>query len=173
VPKYHYACRANGMQNKRASVTGDKYINGTELAKQLGIGRTTLTQWVKAGELPKPEKSISGMMLFSRKSLHGQTSNRAQRPSGVSWPPFADRPSRISLRRRGLGASPLRQPPLPVLEHAQVPERLEVSCRRGPQAAVGLLNVLVARPAASGLNGFPQAATRRPDRNRGVLSRDA
>ena len=66
VPKYHYACRANGMQNKRASVTGNKYINGTELAKQLGIGTKTLSRSAKARKLPKPERSISGMMLFDK-----------------------------------------------------------------------------------------------------------
>jgi len=66
VPKYHYACRAHGMQNKRASVTGEKYINGTQLAKLLGIGASTLSRWVKAGKLPKPKKGISGMLLFDR-----------------------------------------------------------------------------------------------------------
>jgi len=30
---------------KQASITGDKYINGTELAKQLGISRSTLSRW--------------------------------------------------------------------------------------------------------------------------------
>jgi len=69
VPKYHYACRANGMQNKRTAITGDKYINGTELAKRLGIGLTTLRRWVKAGKVPKAEKSISGMMLFDRAAI--------------------------------------------------------------------------------------------------------
>ena len=69
VPKYHYACRANGMQNKRASITGDKYVNGAQLAKQLGIGASTLCRWVKAGKMPKPEKSISGMMLFNRAAI--------------------------------------------------------------------------------------------------------
>jgi len=66
VPKYHYACRANGMQGKRASLIGDRYINGTQLAKRLGIGASTLSRWVKAGKLQKPEKSISGMLLFDR-----------------------------------------------------------------------------------------------------------
>jgi len=70
VPKYHHACRANGMQNKRASVAGDKYINGAQLAKRLGIGASTLSRWVKAGKLPKPERNISGMLLFSRHAIH-------------------------------------------------------------------------------------------------------
>ena len=63
------ACRAHGMQNKRASVTGDKYINGAQLAKQLGIGASTLSRWVKAGKLPKPKRSISGMLLFDRVTI--------------------------------------------------------------------------------------------------------
>jgi len=54
------------MQAKRASITGDKYVNGTELARVLGIGRSTLTRWIDAGKLPKPRKSISGMLLFRR-----------------------------------------------------------------------------------------------------------
>ena len=69
VPKYHYACRAHGMQNKRASITGEKYINGAQLAKQLGIGASTLSRWVKAGKLPKPKRSISGMLLFDRVTI--------------------------------------------------------------------------------------------------------
>ena len=64
------ACRAHGIQNKRASVTGDKYINGAQLARNLGIGRTTLGRWVKAGKLPKPKKGISGMMLFERARIY-------------------------------------------------------------------------------------------------------
>ena len=70
VPKYHYACRAKGMQNKRASITGDGYINGAQLAKRLGIGASTLSRWVRSGKLPKPDRSISGMMLFERASTY-------------------------------------------------------------------------------------------------------
>jgi len=66
VPMYHYACRQKGMQGRRKAITGNKYINGTELAKRLGIGRTTLNRWIVAGKLPKPERSISGMLLFDR-----------------------------------------------------------------------------------------------------------
>ena len=66
IPKFHGDCRHKAMQAKRASVTGDKYINGTQLAKQLGIGASTLSRWVKAGKLPKPKRSISGMLLFER-----------------------------------------------------------------------------------------------------------
>jgi predicted DNA-binding transcriptional regulator AlpA len=54
------------MRNKRASITGEKYVNGTQLAKALGIGRSTLNRWIRAGKLPKPERSISGMLLFGR-----------------------------------------------------------------------------------------------------------
>jgi predicted DNA-binding transcriptional regulator AlpA len=49
---------------KRTSITPD--INGTELARQVGIGRSTLGRWVKPGKLPKPTKSISGMLMFGR-----------------------------------------------------------------------------------------------------------
>ena len=72
VPTYHYACRANGMQNKRASITGSRYVNGTQLARLLGIGVSTLCRWVKAGKLPRPEKSISGMLLFCRVAIDRQ-----------------------------------------------------------------------------------------------------
>jgi len=69
LPEYHSHCRHKAMQAKRASVTGEKYINGAQLAKQLGIGASTLSRWVKAGKLPKPKKSISGMMLFDREVI--------------------------------------------------------------------------------------------------------
>jgi len=36
------------MQAKRASITGDRHINGTELANALGIGRSTLSRWIGA-----------------------------------------------------------------------------------------------------------------------------
>ena len=56
------------MQAKRASITRAKYINGTVLAKNLGIGRSTPKRWVEAGRLPRPERGISGMLLFGRES---------------------------------------------------------------------------------------------------------
>lgn len=52
-----------------ASVIRNKHINGTELAKQLGIDRSTLNRWVEAERLPKPEKSISGMLPFERSAV--------------------------------------------------------------------------------------------------------
>ena len=57
------------MQGERAWAAGDRYINGIQLAKRLGTGASTLTQWVKAGKLPKPEKGISGMVLFDRAAI--------------------------------------------------------------------------------------------------------
>jgi predicted DNA-binding transcriptional regulator AlpA len=69
LPKFHGECRHKAMHAKRASVTGGKYINGTELARKLGISRTTLKRWVEAGKLPKPKKSISGMLLFKRAAV--------------------------------------------------------------------------------------------------------
>jgi excisionase family DNA binding protein len=69
LPKFHGECRHKAMQAKRASITGGKYINGTELAKKLGIGRSTLKRWIEAGKLPKPRKGISGMMLFERAAV--------------------------------------------------------------------------------------------------------
>jgi len=57
------------MQAKRASITGDAYINGTHLARRLGVSRSTLTRWIKTGKLPKPKKSISGMLLFKQSEV--------------------------------------------------------------------------------------------------------
>ena len=57
------------MEGKRASITGRKYVNGAQLARKLGISRSTLGRWVKAGKLPKPKKSISGMLLFDRNAI--------------------------------------------------------------------------------------------------------
>ena len=67
VPELHGDCRHKGMEGKRASVAGGKYVNGAELASKLGISRSTLNRWVRAGKLPKPKKSVSGMLLFERK----------------------------------------------------------------------------------------------------------
>jgi hypothetical protein len=47
-------------------IADDHCINGTQLAKRLGIGASTLSRWVKAGKQPEPEKSIAGMLLFNR-----------------------------------------------------------------------------------------------------------
>jgi len=69
VPEFHSDCRHKAMQAKRASITGGKYINGTQLARTLGIGRSTLTRWIKEGKLPKPKKSISGMLLFKQSEV--------------------------------------------------------------------------------------------------------
>ena len=66
VAKLHGDCRHKAMDGKRASIAGEKYINGAELARTLGISRSTLSRWVKTGKLPKPKKSISGMLLFDR-----------------------------------------------------------------------------------------------------------
>lgn len=71
IPKFHGACRHKAMQTKRASITGGKYINGTQLVRKLGIGASTLSRWVKAGNLPKPKRGISGMMLFDRAMIAG------------------------------------------------------------------------------------------------------
>ena len=76
LPKFHGECRHRAMQAKRASVAGGKYINGTELAQRLGIGRSTLKRWVKAGKLPKPEKGISGMLLFRQEQIEPLEHNR-------------------------------------------------------------------------------------------------
>jgi len=69
LPEYHAHCRHKAMQAKRASVTGEKYINGAQLAKQLGIGASTLSRWVKAGKVPEPKRSVSGMLLFDREVI--------------------------------------------------------------------------------------------------------
>ena len=65
-PKLRGDCPRKGMQAKRVSITGTTYITGTELAKQLGISRSTLSRWIEAGRLPRPKRSVSGTLLFRR-----------------------------------------------------------------------------------------------------------
>jgi len=65
VPQFHADCRHKGMQRKRAELAKG-YYSGQQAAERLGIGRTTLGRWIRAGKLPKPTKSISGMLLFGR-----------------------------------------------------------------------------------------------------------
>jgi predicted DNA-binding transcriptional regulator AlpA len=62
------------MQNRRTALADDRYINGTELATKLGPGRTALGRWIRAGKLPKMEKSVGEMLLFDRKSSGGRGS---------------------------------------------------------------------------------------------------
>ena len=57
------------MQRKRAELAKD-YYTGMQAAEKLGIGRTTLGRWLKKGKLPKPKKSISGMLLFDPKAIN-------------------------------------------------------------------------------------------------------
>ena len=44
-------------------------ISADELAERLGIGRTTLNRWIRAGKLPKPVRGILGMLLFEWASV--------------------------------------------------------------------------------------------------------
>ena len=57
-------CRNGGIQRKRRQLA-EGYLTGQQLADRLGIGRTTLGRWLRAGKL-KPTKSIGGMRLFRR-----------------------------------------------------------------------------------------------------------
>jgi len=68
IPQYHGDCRHKAMQRKRAELAKG-YYTGSQAAKRLGIGRTTLGRWLKKGKLPKPKKSISGMLLFEQKAI--------------------------------------------------------------------------------------------------------
>ena len=72
VPDFHADCRHKGMQRRRQQLA-EGYYTGKQVAEVLGIGRTTLNRWVKAGKLPKPVKSISGMLLFDHKGIDETT----------------------------------------------------------------------------------------------------
>jgi site-specific DNA recombinase len=63
VPEFHDRCRHKGMARKRWELAAGLYT-GQRVATMLGIGRTTLGRWLAAGKLPKPRRSISGMLLF-------------------------------------------------------------------------------------------------------------
>jgi len=92
------------MQSKRAALVGDKYLNGTQLAKRLGIGMTTLSRWVKAGKLPKPEKSISRMLLFDREAI-GQLEGSSVLTCLSASPPGSRKVSRyVHVRSASLAA---------------------------------------------------------------------
>ena len=68
IPEFHSDCRHKGMIRKRAELASG-YYTGRQAADRLGIGRTTLNRWITKGKVPKPKKSISGMLLFSRKEI--------------------------------------------------------------------------------------------------------
>ena len=69
VQLYHIMNTFNFMQRMRAGLAKG-YYTGTQAAEKLGIGRTTLGRWLKKGKLPKPKKSISGMLLFDQKAIN-------------------------------------------------------------------------------------------------------
>jgi site-specific DNA recombinase len=65
LPEFRSECRHKGMGRKRKRIA-EGYYTGEDIAKLLGIGRTTVNRWIKSGRLPKPIRSISGMLLFDR-----------------------------------------------------------------------------------------------------------
>ena len=71
LPIFHGDCRHNGMKGKRAALVGDKHMNGDQMARYLGISPTTVSRWARNGKLPKPEPSISGMLLFNKAEVLG------------------------------------------------------------------------------------------------------
>lgn len=92
LPEFRSECRHNGMGRKRKQIA-EGYYTGEDVAKLLKIGRTTVGRWVKSGRLPKALRSISGMLLFARRSIDtlvaeqpgtGRCSDRSSRASSVS-----------------------------------------------------------------------------------------
>ena len=63
------------MQRKRADLA-EGYYTGQQAAEKLGISRTTLNRWIKCGKVPRPAKSISGMLLFERRAIEQIASGR-------------------------------------------------------------------------------------------------
>ena len=63
-----------------SSNSASGYDTGKQAAEVLGIGRTTLGRWVKAGKLPRPVKSISGMLLFEREAIESMAGKAVSRP---------------------------------------------------------------------------------------------
>jgi site-specific DNA recombinase len=68
VPEFRSQCRHKGMSRKRAQLAAGFYT-GQQVADRLCINRTTMGRWLKASKLPKPSKSISGMLLFDRAAI--------------------------------------------------------------------------------------------------------
>jgi excisionase family DNA binding protein len=66
LPKLHYDCRQKATEGKLAALVGDKHMNGEQVARYLGIGRSSVSRWVKSGKLPNPESRISRMLLFNK-----------------------------------------------------------------------------------------------------------
>lgn len=68
LPKFHHKCWASQLTRGRVNPDPAKFDNGTQLAKRLGIGRTTLGRWIKDGKL-KPTRVRNGVLLFARKTV--------------------------------------------------------------------------------------------------------
>lgn len=68
LPKVHRECGLAESSQKRAN-PGGEFLNGMQAAAKLGIGRTTIGRWIKAGKL-KPVEKRHGVWLFSKKAVN-------------------------------------------------------------------------------------------------------
>jgi predicted DNA-binding transcriptional regulator AlpA len=64
VPKFHRKCWAStALIAKRLDAAGNM-LTGGELARRLGVGRTTIGRWLKSGKLPPPDRRTAKLLLW-------------------------------------------------------------------------------------------------------------
>lgn len=69
IPQHHKSCWIRELtRRKMASVQGAFYT-GSQAARRLGIGQTSLNRWIKNGKAPQPAKVDRGMNLFDREAI--------------------------------------------------------------------------------------------------------
>ena len=69
IPKHHQACWNRHLGKVRGQRPG--LINGTDLARRLGVGRTTIGRWLAARKLPQPVKREAGMLWWEEPTAAG------------------------------------------------------------------------------------------------------
>lgn len=53
------------MASSGVSIAGTTYLPATEVAKHVGISRTTLWRWRREGKIPLGRRYRNGLILFS------------------------------------------------------------------------------------------------------------
>lgn len=79
IPKYHRNCWASKLTAKRSNPDPDRYYNGMEAAKALGVSRTQFGRIRKAGTVVAVERR-SNVLLFAKTTIDELAKNGVPKP---------------------------------------------------------------------------------------------
>ena len=69
IPEHHSACWSRELSRQRHE-RKDKLLTGAEVARRLGIGRTTLGRWLVSGKISQPAKREHGLLLWQPEQIN-------------------------------------------------------------------------------------------------------